>query len=86
MSDTFFIGNRQSRLAWADARKKYMKRGHMTMLQIAHDDFCTVFKGENYCNCNPTRVLKDSYGRILATVENVGSDNPMEFFGSGQHD
>ena len=43
MSDTFFIGNRQSRLAWADARKKYMKRGHMTMLQIAHDD--AVFIG-----------------------------------------
>ena len=86
MSDTFFIGSSKSRRAWNAAQRKYMKPGGRTILQIKHDDFCNVFTGKNYCNCNPTRVLEDGDGRTLAVVENAGSYNPMEFFGSGQHD
>jgi len=86
MIDTFFIGTRKSRLAWAAAQQKYMKPGGLTVLQIQHDDFCKVFTRKNYCNCNPTRVLKDCNGRVLALVRNVGSHNPIDFGRSESHD
>ena len=86
MSDKFFKGSRQSRRAWNAAQQKYMKPGGLTVLQIKHDDFCKVFMGENYCNCNPKRVLEDGDGRTLAVVKNAGSYSPTKFFRSEQHD
>lgn len=86
MSTEIFKGSRNSRRAWAAAQKKYMRTGALTHLQIEHDDFFELLAGGRLCTCNPTRVLKDDVGRILAVVENAGSYSPLEFLGSGQHD
>jgi hypothetical protein len=86
MSTEIFKGNRKSRRAWVAAQKKHMRPGNLTHLQVKHDDFCELLAGGYFCNCNPTRVLKDDVGRILAVVENAGSYSPLEFLGSGQHD
>lgn len=86
MSDTFFTGNRQSRRAWDTAKRKYMKPGSLTILQIQHDDTCKVFTTEKHCNCNPTRVLKNKKGHILASVDNVGSYDFWAYLGSEAHD
>ena len=86
MGTEVFKGSRKSRRAWVAAQKKYMRPGGLTHLYVKHDDFCELLAGGYLCNCNPTRVLKDDVGRILAVVENAGWYSPLEFLGSGQHD
>ncbi|MBF9059047.1 hypothetical protein HKCCSP123_07600 [Rhodobacterales bacterium HKCCSP123] len=71
-------GNRQARRAWAAARKKHMKRGHLYHVEFQHDPDCAIYTRERLCTCNPHRVLKDEAGRVLARVEGAGFYDPTE--------
>jgi hypothetical protein len=35
-----------------------LKAGRVYEMQVAHDDWCLIFKGQ-VCNCNPTTTLID---------------------------
>ena len=86
MSPTVFVGCRASRRAWEAAKRREMKRGRVVIMQIEHDDFCKVFEPQGYCGCNPTRVLKDSFGHVLASVENAGSYDLRAYLLGGAHE
>jgi hypothetical protein len=74
-------GNRQARRAWAAARKKHIRRGHVYHVEYRHDADCLIYSSERTCTCNPDRVLKDDRGRVLARVEGAGFFDPMELCG-----
>lgn len=69
----------EARRAWIAARQKHMKPGTFCFIDIKHDDFCLMYTSMRVCNCNPTRILKDENGKILACVENMGPYHPIEF-------
>jgi hypothetical protein len=70
--------NRQARRAWAAARKKHIKRGHVYIAEIQHDPCCMIYSTARVCTCNAIRVLKDDRGRVLARVEGAGFYDPLE--------
>jgi hypothetical protein len=86
MSRTASQENRQPRRAWAKARLKAMKLGSLSILEIQHDEQCGIFTAEQCCSCNPTRVLKDRDGRILASLKKAGSYDPFMDFSEQHHD
>jgi hypothetical protein len=71
-------GNRQARRAWAAARRKHIKRGHVYQIDIEHDPDCMIYSPERVCTCNPNRVLMDDQRRVLARVEGAGFYDPLE--------
>ncbi|MCC5974729.1 MAG: hypothetical protein JJT81_11835 [Rubellimicrobium sp.] len=71
-------GNRKARRAWAAARKRHIRPGHVYIAEIQHDPDCMIYSTERTCTCNPTRILKDDRGRELARVENAGFYDPLE--------
>ena len=86
MSRTASQGNRQARRAWAKVRRKAMRPGTLSILEIQHDEHCGIFTAERCCSCNPTRVLKDRDGRILASQKKAGSYDPFMDFSEQHHD
>jgi hypothetical protein len=72
------MNNRMARRAWAAARRKHIKRGRLYHAEIQHDATCMIFSPARVCTCNPTRILKDDRGRILARVEGAGEYDPFE--------
>jgi hypothetical protein len=73
------MSNRKARRAWAAARKKHIKRGHVYHVEFQHDPGCTIYTRERLCDCDPHRILKDEAGRVLARVEGGGPYDPLEF-------
>ncbi|MCM2561354.1 hypothetical protein M8756_00100 [Lutimaribacter sp. EGI FJ00015] len=75
---------RQARRAWAAARRKHIKRGHVYHVQFHHDPACAIYSQERICCCNPDRILMDDRGRVLARVQGAGFYDPLELVEGAQ--
>jgi hypothetical protein len=78
------MSNRRARRAWAAARRRHIKRGHVYQVEIQHDPDCLIYGPAKVCTCDPVRILKDDAGRVLARIEGAGEYDPLELAGGAR--
>lgn len=65
--------NRHARRAFAAEMSKRLRTSGVTIIEVQHDDYCSLWRNSSQCDCNPHRVIKNADGKILAQFEDVGS-------------
>ena len=64
--------NRHARRAFAAAMSKRLRTSGVTIVEVKHDDYCSLLRNSSQCDCNPHRVMTSADGNILAKFEDVG--------------
>ena len=64
--------NRHARRAFAAEMSKRLRTSGVTIIEVQHDDYCSLWRNSSQCDCNPYRVIKNADGKILAKLEDVG--------------
>ena len=64
--------NRHARRAFAAAMSKRLRTSGVTIVEVKHDDYCSLWRNSSQCDCNPHRVITSADGKILAKFEDVG--------------
>ena len=64
--------NRHARRAFAAAMSKRLRTSGVTIMEVQHDDYCSLWRNSSQCDCNPHHLIKNADGKILAKFEDVG--------------
>lgn len=64
--------NRHARRAFAAEFSKRSRTNGVTIIEIKHDDYCSLWRNSLQCDCNPHRLIKNADGKIFAKLEGVG--------------
>ena len=69
---------RMARRAWLAARRRHIRPGCLVLLEVQHDDWCTIYGPSRICTCDPIRVLMDDSLQVLARAEGLGPYDLLE--------
>ena len=64
--------NRHARRAFAAEMSKRLRTSGVTIVEVKHDDYCSLWRSSSQCDCNPQQLIKNADGKILAKLEGVG--------------
>lgn len=74
---THYKTQRAARRAWKKATEKLQRTGKVYQVQIAHDEWCGIYK-HSECNCNPDRQILNDKGDVIVKVSGAGFYDPVD--------